>query len=93
MKKLFFAVIAMVAMVSVSNVFANGSQSAFNGAVNEDTTTTTATDTVDTQDNNTENSNTNESVAPADSSDDTAMQLFSDTTGVEPTTADSSNVA
>lgn len=86
----------MVAMVSVSNVFANGSQSALNGAINEDTTTTTttATDTVDTQDNNTQdNNNTNENVTPADSSDDTAMQLFSDTTGVEPTTADSSNVA
>lgn len=87
MKKLFFAVIAMVAMVSVSNVFANGSQSSLNFATPEDTTTT---DTVAPAE---EPAATEENVAPADSSADTAMQMFSDSTNVETTTTDSTNVA
>lgn len=80
MKKLFFAAIAMVVMVSVSNVFANGSQPNVSGSLPVDTTTT---DTVAPT----------EQAAPADSSAETAMQVFSDTTGVETATTDSSNVA
>ena len=39
MKKLFFAAIAAVVMVSVSNVFANNSMSGLNNALPQDTTT------------------------------------------------------
>lgn len=79
MKKLFFAAIAMVVMVSVSNVFANGSQPNVSGSLPVDTTTDTVAPT--------------EQATPADSSAETAMQVFSDTTGVETATTDSSNVA
>lgn len=39
MKKLFFAAIAAIVMVSVSNVFANASMSGLNNALPQDTTT------------------------------------------------------
>lgn len=39
MKKLFFAAIAAIVMVSVSNVFANNSMSGLNTALPQDTTT------------------------------------------------------
>lgn len=87
MKKLFFAAIAVVAMISVSNVFANGSQSELNIAAPEDTTVTT--DTVAPE----KPAAPAEEVAPADSSADTAMQTFSDSTDVETAVPDSSNVA
>ena len=79
MKKLFFAAFAALVMVSVSNVFANGTQSNINMALPEDTT---ATDSVAPED----------TAVPADSAAETAMQMFSDTTNVE-TTTDSTNVA
>lgn len=93
MKKLVFAAMAMVAMVSVSNVFASGSHTSLGAAVPEDTTTT---DTVAPA----EPAAPAEDVAPADTAAETAMLFFSDTTNVstdttkaEPVTTDSTSVA
>lgn len=86
MKKLFFAAFAALVMVSVSNVFANGTQSNINMALPEDTT---ATDSVAPEDNSVTPEDT---AVSADSAAETAMQMFSDTTNVE-TTTDSTNVA
>ena len=80
----------MVAMVSVSNVFANASQSDLYIAAPADTTVSTeSTDTVAPE----KSAAPEEKVAPADSSADTAMEMFSDSTDVEPASTDSSNVA
>ena len=84
----------MVAMVSVSNVFASGSQSGLGVAATEDTTTTDKVAPAE------QPAATPEEVAPADSSAETAMLFMSDTTnvptdttGVKPTTTDSTSVA
>ena len=81
MKKLFFAAIASIVMVSVSNVFANNSKANLGAAIPDDTTTVDSispaelpTETpVDTTVNNSSESN------------ETAMLMFSDTTNVDST--------
>lgn len=96
MKKLFFAAIAAIVMVSVSNVFANNSMSGINNALQQDTTTV---DTVAPAEQPTEQpveqpadapveTEAEDSAVSATSADDTAMMMFSDSTEVDTTKAE-----
>lgn len=94
MKKLLFAAIAAIVMVSVSNVFANNSMSDLNNALPQDTTTV---DTVAPAEQPTEQPaeqpadvpvETEDSAVSATSADDTAMMMFSDSTEVDTTKAE-----
>lgn len=94
MKKLFFAAIAAIVMVSVSNVFANNSMSGINNALPQDTTTV---DTVAPAEQPAEQpaqqpaetpAQTEDSAVSATGSDDTAMMMFSDSTEVDTTKAE-----
>lgn len=96
MKKLFFAAIAAIVMVSVSNVFANNSMSGINNALLQDTTTV---DTVAPTEQPTEQpaeqpanapveTEAEDSAVSATSADDTAMMMFSDSTEVDTTKAE-----
>ena len=98
MKKLFFAAIAAIVMVSVSNVFANNSMSGINNALPQDTTTV---DTVAPAEQPAEQpaqqpaetpaetpAQTEDSTVSATSADDTAMMMFSDSTEVDTTKAE-----
>lgn len=94
MKKLFFAAIAAVVMVSVSNVFANNSMSGLNNALPQDTTTV---DTVAPAELPAEQpaqqpaetpAQAEDSAVSATSADDTAMMMFSDSTEVDTTKAE-----
>ena len=98
MKKLFFAAIAAIVMVSVSNVFANNSMSGINNALPLDTTTV---DTVAPAEQPAEQpaqqpaetpaetpAQTEDSTVSATSADDTAMMMFSDSTEVDTTKAE-----
>lgn len=94
MKKLFFAAFAAFVMVSVSNVFANGSMSGLNNALPQDTTTV---DTVAPAEQPAEQpadapveteAETEDSAVSATGADDTAMMMFSDSTEVDTTSAD-----
>lgn len=96
MKKLFFAAIAAVVMVSVSNVFANNSMSGLNNALPQDTTTV---DTVAPAEQPAEQPVEQPADAPVETeaedsavsttaADDTAMMMFSDSTEVDTTKAE-----
>lgn len=96
MKKLFFAAIAAIVMVSVSNVFANNSMSGLNNALPQDTTTV---DTVAPAEQPAEQpaqqpadapveTEAEDSTVSATSADDTAMMMFSDSTEVDTTKAE-----
>lgn len=96
MKKLFFAAIAAIVMVSVSNVFANASMSGLNTALPQDTTTV---DTVAPAEQPAEQpaqqpadapveTEAEDSAVSATSTDDTAMMMFSDSTEVDTTKAE-----
>ena len=94
MKKLFFAAIAAIVMVSVSNVFANASMSGLNNALPQDTTTV---DTVAPAEQPAEQpaetpaetpAQAEDSAVSATSADDTAMMMFSDSTEVDTTKAE-----
>lgn len=86
MKKLFFAAIAAIVMVSVSNVFANNSMAGLNNALPQDTTTV---DTVAPAEQPAETpAQTEDSTVSATSADDTAMIMFSDSTEVDTTKAE-----
>lgn len=96
MKKLFFAAIAAIVMVSVSNVFANNSMSGLNNALPQDTTTV---DTVAPADQPADQpaeqpadapveTEAEDSAVSATSVDDTAMMMFSDSTEVDTTKAE-----
>ena len=92
MKKLIFAAIAAVVMVSVSNVFANNSMSGLNNALPQDTTTV---DTVAPAEQPAEQpadapveTEAEDSAVSATSADDTAMMMFSDSTEVDTTKAE-----
>ena len=90
MKKLVFAAIAAIVMVSVSNVFANGAATSLPTAGPTDTT---AVDTVAPEQQEEQADTT---VSLNDSTDDTAMLMFSDSTDTDSTSAlsaDSSAVA
>ena len=96
MKKLFFAAIAAIVMVSVSNVFANNSMSGLSSSLPQDTTTV---DTVAPAEQPTEQpaeqpadapveTEAEDSTVSATSADDTAMMMFSDSTEVDTTKTD-----
>lgn len=96
MKKLFFAAIAAIVMVSVSNVFANNSMSGINNALPQDTTTV---DTVAPAEQPAEQPVEQPADAPVETeaedsavsttaADDTAMMMFSDSTEVDTTKAE-----
>ena len=96
MKKLFFAAIAAIVMVSVSNVFANNSMSGLSSSLPQDTTTV---DTVAPAEQPTEQpaeqpadapveTEAEDSAVSATSADDTAMMMFFDSTEVDTTKAE-----
>lgn len=92
MKKLFFAAIAAIVMVSVSNVFANASMSGLSTSLPQDTTTV---DTVAPAEQPAEQpadapveTEAEDSTVSATSADDTAMMMFSDSTEVDTTKAE-----
>lgn len=96
MKKLFFAAIAAIVMVSVSNVFANNSMSGLSTSLPQDTTTV---DTVAPSEQPSEQpaeqpadapveTEAEDSTVSATSADDTAMMMFSDSTEVDTTKAE-----
>lgn len=86
MKKLFFAAIAAIVMVSVSNVFANNSMSGLSTSLPQDTTTV---DTVAPAEQPADAPvETEDSAVSATSADDTAMMMFSDSTEVDTTKAE-----
>ena len=96
MKKLFFAAIAAIVMVSVSNVFANNSMSGLSSSLPQDTTTV---DTVAPAEQPTEQpaeqpadapveTEAEDSTVSATSADDTAMMMSSDSTEVDTTKAE-----
>ena len=96
MKKLFFAAIAAIVMVSVSNVFANASMSGLSTSLPQDTTTV---DTVAPAEQPTDQpaeqpadapveTEAEDSTVSATSADDTAMMMFSDSTEVDTTKAE-----
>lgn len=80
MKKLFFAAIAAIAMVSVSNVFANGTKNSTQFTTVSDTTVTAPVAQPDTT-----NGDTTSTVSDTAGQDDTAMLMSSDTTGIDST--------
>ena len=90
MKKLFFAAIAAIVMVSVSNVFANASMSGLSTSLPQDTTTV---DTVAPAEQPADQPadapvETEDSAVSATGADDTAMMMFSDSTDVDTTKAE-----
>lgn len=92
MKKLFFAAIAAIVMVSVSNVFANASMSDLSTSLPQDTTTV---DTVAPAELPAEQpadapveTEAEDSAVSATGADDTAMMMFSDSTEVDTTKAE-----
>ena len=96
MKKLFFAAIAAIVMVSVSNVFANASMSGLSTSLPQDTTTV---DTVAPAEQPADlpaeqpadapvETEAEDSTVSATSADDTAMMMFSDSTEVDTTKAE-----
>ena len=93
MKKLVFAAIAAIVMVSASNVFANGATASI---ATYGPTDTTAVDTVAPEQPAEPAEPADTTVSPNDSTDDTAMLMFSDSTATDSTSAlgnDSSAVA
>ena len=92
MKKLFFAAIAAIVMVSVSNVFANNSMAGLNNALPQDTTTVDivapAEQPAETPVETEAPAQTEDSTVSATSADDTAMMMFSDSTEVDTTKAE-----
>lgn len=92
MKKLFFAAIAAIVMVSVSNVFANNSMSGINNALPQDTTTVdTVAPTEQPADQPADapvETEAEDSAVSATGADDTAMMMFSDSTEVDTTKAE-----
>lgn len=96
MKKLFFAAIAAIVVVSVSNVFANASMSGLSTSLPQDTTTV---DTVAPAELPAEQPVEQPAYAPVETeaedsavsttaADDTAMMMFSDSTEVDTTKAE-----
>lgn len=96
MKKLFFAAIAAIVMVSVSNVFANASMSGLSTSLPQDTTTVdTVAPAEQPADQPAEQpadapveTEAEDSAVSATGADDTAMMMFSDSTEVDTTKAE-----
>lgn len=89
MKKLFFAAIAAIVMVSVSNVFANNAMTVSNNSAVADSTVVDPTDSTDApvEAPAEEQKDSAKEVAPG--ADDTALVIYSDSTEVDSTDTDS----
>lgn len=89
MKKLFFAAIAAIVMVSVSNVFANNAMTVSNNSAVADSTVVDPTDSTEApvEAPAEEQKDSAEEVAPG--TDDTALVIYSDSTEVDSTDTDS----
>ncbi len=89
MKKLFFAAIAAIVMVSVSNVFANNAMTVSNNSAVADSTVVDQTDSTEApvEAPAEELKDSAEEVAPG--ADDTALVIYSDSTEVDSTDTDS----
>lgn len=89
MKKLFFAAIAAIVMVSVSNVFANNAMTVSNNSAVADSTVVDPTDSTEApvEAPAEELKDSAEEVAPG--TDDTALVIYSDSTEVDSTDTDS----
>ena len=96
MKKLFFAAIAAIVMVSVSNVFANASMSGLSTSLPQDTTTVDtvapaeqpADQPVEQPADAPVETKPEDSAVSATGAADTAMMMFSDSTEVDTTKAE-----
>lgn len=89
MKKLFFAAIASIVMVSVSNVFANNSKANLGVAIPDDTTTVDSISPAEQPAETPVDTTVNDS----SESNETAMLMFSDTTNVDSTKTDTTTQA
>lgn len=89
MKKLFFAAIAAIVMVSVSNVFANNAMTVSNNSAVADSTVVDPTDSTEApvEAPAEELKDSAKEVAPG--TDDTALVIYSDSTEVDSTDTDS----
>ena len=89
MKKLFFAAIAAIVMVSVSNVFANNAMTVSNNSAVADSTVVDPTDSTEApvEAPAEEMKDSAKEVAPG--ADDTALVIYSDSTEVDSTDTDS----
>lgn len=89
MKKLFFAAIAAIVMVSVSNVFANNAMTVSNNSAVADSTVVDPTDSTEApvEAPAEEQKDSAKEVAPG--TDDTALVIYSDSTEVDSTDTDS----
>ncbi len=93
MKKLFFAAIASIVMVSVSNVFANNSKANLGVAIPDDTTTVDSISPADQPAETPAETPADTTVNDSSVSNETAMLMFSDTTTVDSTKTDTTTQA
>lgn len=89
MKKLFFAAIAAIVMVTVSNVFANNAMTVSNNSAVADSTVVDTTDTTDTPVEAPAEEQKDSAAKMAPGADDTALVIYSDSTDVDSTDTDS----
>lgn len=93
MKKLFFAAIASIVMVSVSNVFANNSKANLGVAIPDDTTTVDSISPAEQPAETPVETPVDTTVNDSSESNETAMLMFSDTTNVDSTKTDTTTQA
>lgn len=93
MKKLFFAAIASIVMVSVSNVFANNSKANLGVAIPDDTTTVDSISPAEQPTETPAETPVDTTVNDSSESNETAMLMFSDTTNVDSTKTDTTTQA
>ena len=93
MKKLFFAAIASIVMVSVSNVFANNSKTNLGAAIPDDTTTVDSISPAELPTETPAETPVDTTVNDSSESNETAMLMFSDTTNVDSTKTDTTTQA
>ena len=93
MKKLFFAAIASIVMVSVSNVFANNSKANLGVAIPDDTTTVDSISPAELPTETPAETPVDTTVNDSSESNETAMLMFSDTTNVDSTKTDTTTQA
>lgn len=93
MKKLFFAAIASIVIVSVSNVFANNSKANLGAAIPDDTTTVDSISPAELPTETPAETPVDTTVNDSSESNETAMLMFSDTTNVDSTKTDTTTQA
>lgn len=93
MKKLFFAAIASIVMVSVSNVFANNSKANLGVAIPDDTTTVDSISPAELPAETPVETPVDSTVNKQSEYNETALLMFSDTTTVDSTQTDTTTQA